>query len=584
MSDQSTEPEPPPASDSTVPPETPDLYGAYPRLTETQIEKLSAHGERRSVEPGEVLLREGEPDQYFYVVLRGRVGVFEDYDGRRRLIRVHGPRRFLGELSILTGQVEFVTVAGLESGEVLAVPAERLRTLALGDPELGDLVLRAFLVRRSLLIGSGSGFRIVGSKTSPDTQRLRNFAARNRLPHRFLDIERDPAAESIIRQFGVTLEDLPIVIVSGHEVLRNPSNAELAEATGVSRRTAERGLFDLIVVGAGPSGLAAAVYGASEGLATLVLDRVATGGQAATSARIENYLGFPAGISGAELADRATIQAEKFGAQITVPGEAHALRRADGLYTVRAENDLEVDGRSVIIATGALYRKLDVPRLAEFEMTSIYYAATRFEAQQCAGDPVAIVGGGNSAGQAATFLAQSVPQVYLLVRHGDLHRDMSQYLIDQINALPNVEVRYHTEVRELLGDKTLTGLVVENNQTGERERIDVSALFVFIGATPCTSWLLGSVALDQDGFVLTGERAAHANAGVRPEFLESSWPGVFAVGDVRSGSVKRVASAVGEGAMAVHLIEAQFAQEMMNPASDPVLSIDGKVNQSANSP
>ena len=505
-----------------------------------------------------MLLREGVPPRYFFVLLKGRAGVYEDYDGRRRLLRVHGPRRFLGELSILTGQVEFVTTVALEAGEVLAIPAERLRALALREPELGDLILRSCLIRRSLLIQSGAGFRIVGSRSSPDTQRLRSFAARNRLPHRFVDIERDTIAESLLQQFGITSQDLPIVLVRGQEILRNPTNGELAEACGLRRHSGEPQVVDLIVAGAGPSGLAAAVYGASEGLRTVVLDAVATGGQAATSSRIENYLGFPAGISGAELAERAAIQADKFGARITIPAEAHELRRADGHYAVLAETELEILSRSVIIATGALYRKLDVPRLVEFEMTSVYYAATRFEAQQCGDQPVAIVGGGNSAGQATVFLAQSKPHVYLLIRAGDLRQNMSQYLIDQITALPNVDVLYHCEVRELHGDHTITGLVVEKTTTGERRELAVGALFVFIGATPCTGWLANSVALDQDGFVLTGDAAGSAGNDVRPMLLESSWPGVFAVGDVRSGSVKRVASAVGEGAMAVHLVESQF--------------------------
>jgi thioredoxin reductase (NADPH) len=580
MSDQSSELERRDSSNrAPMPEETPDLHGAFPRLTDSQLEMLDAYGVRRVVEPDEVLIAEGEPSKYFYVVIQGRVGVYDEYQGRRRLIRVHGPRRFIGELSILTRQVEFVTVAALEEGEVLAIPAHRLRALALHEPELGDLILRALLVRRSLLIDSGAGFRIVGTRTSRDTQRLRSFAVRNRLPHRFLDIERDAFAESLMSQFDISPDDLPIVIVSGHAVLRNPTNAELADATGLRKRDDTRELVDLIVVGAGPSGLAAAVYGASEGLTTVVLDAVATGGQAATSSRIENYLGFPAGISGAELAERATIQAEKFGARITIPGEARALRRGDGSYTVLVEADLEIVGRSVIIATGAQYRKLDVARLADFEMTSVYYAATRFEAQQCGQQSVAIVGGGNSAGQAAVFLSQTVPQVYLLIRHGDLHRDMSQYLIDQIDAIPNVEVRYHNEVRELLGDQTLTGLVVEDNQTGERETLVVGALFVFIGARPCTSWLSNTIALDQDGFVLTGEHATATDGDARPQLLESSWPGVFAVGDVRSGSVKRVASAVGEGAMAVRLIEAQFAQDVMNSPSSQHLSSEASLNR-----
>ena len=549
-------------AESPLPAETPDLYGAYPRLNQAQIDLLSAHGERRPVHTGEVLLHEGEPAEYFYVLLDGLVGVYEDYDALRRLIRVHGPRRFLGELSILTGQVEFVTSAALTDGEVLAVPADRLRKLALHNTELGDLILHACLVRRSLLIGSGSGLRIVGSRTSPDTQRLRDFAARNRLPHRFFDIERDAISRSLLRQLDVTPQDLPIVIVGGGRVLRNPSNAELAEATGLRTGPQRRYVQDLVVVGAGPAGLAAAVYAASEGLSTVVLDSVSTGGQAATSSRIENYLGFPAGISGAELADRAVIQARKFGARITVPGEAHELLRRDGHYSVLAETDLEVDARSVIIATGARYLKLDVPRLAQFETTSVYYAATRFEAQQCGSQPVAVVGGGNSAGQAAVFLAQWAPRVYLLIRHGELRQDMSQYLIDQIQATPSIEVLPHTEVREILGEDTITGLVVENEVDGERRQLSVGALFVFIGAKPCTSWLAGTIALDEDGYVRTGDAAGDAagdgGANARPVLLESSWPGVFAVGDVRSGSIKRVASAVGEGAMAVRLVEAQF--------------------------
>ena len=550
-----------PAIPSRLPPETPDLHGAYPRLSAAEIETLSEHGERRFVDPGEVLLREGEPSTYFYVLLEGLAGVFEEYDGQRRLLRVHGPRRFLGELSILTGQVEFVTTAALNAGEVLAIPADRLRGLALRQAELGDLILRACLIRRSLLIGSGAGFRIIGSRTSPDTQRLRSFAARNRLPHRFVDIESDAVAESLIGQLGVTPDALPIVLVRDYAVLRNPSNAELAEAAGLRAHGPQEEVVDLIVVGAGPSGLAAAVYGASEGLSTVVLDAIATGGQAGTSSRIENYLGFPAGISGAELAERAAIQARKFGARITIPSEARQLHRSNGHYLVRTEMDVEVTARSVIIATGARYRKLDVPRLAEFETTSVYYAATRFEAQECGSQSVAVVGGGNSAGQATVFLAQTASRVYLVTRDDDLRRHMSQYLIDQVNALPNVEVVCSSEVRELRGDHTISGVVVEQTLTGERRALAVGALFVFIGATPCTGWLAGSIALDRNGFVLTGEAAGEARTDVRPMLLESSWPGVFAAGDVRSGSVKRVASAVGEGAMSVHLVESQFWRE-----------------------
>jgi thioredoxin reductase (NADPH) len=438
---------------------------------------------------------------------------------------------------------------------VLAVPADRLRELATQDPALGDLILRAYLLRRETLIGLGAGFRIVGSRYSPDTRRLREFAARNRLPHRWIDLEKDKEAEALLRELGVAPEETPVVIWRGEQVLRNPSNAELARAIGLPTPRPGRDVCDLVIVGAGPAGLAAAVYAASEGLATVTLDAVATGGQAGTSPRIENYPGFPSGISGFELTDRTVIQAEKFGAQISVPAEATALAQRDGHHVVSLANGQSVAGRSVLVATGARYRKLAVPRLGEFEGTSVHYAATHLEAQACRRDPVAVVGGGNSAGQAAVFLASHAARVSLLVRGGDLRADMSHYLADRVERCPGVEVLLHTEVRELIGeDGVLEALVVEDNLTGERRRLEARALFVFIGAEPHTGWLGDQLALDDRGFVLTGADAVRDADGRRPMLLETSQPGVFAVGDVRSGSVKRVTSAVGEGAMAVRLV------------------------------
>jgi thioredoxin reductase (NADPH) len=542
-------------------PETPDRQGAYPRLTEAQLRSFDELGERRAVARGDVVYREGEHSTEFVVLVRGQAVVVSGYDevGDRdpEILRVHGPRRFLGELSIFSGQVEFVTTVISIPGEVIALPVYRARELVARDAEIGDLILRAVLARRSLLLGEAAGIRIVGSRFAPDTHRLRDFAARNRLPHRFVDIEADQEAERLVAAVGITPADLPVVVLGRGEVLRNPSTAELAAAIGLNPLTRTDTSCDLVVVGAGPAGLAAAVYGASDGLVTVVIDCVAIGGQAATSARIENYLGFPAGISGAELADRAAIQAARFGARISVPSEAVALEAERGRYLLRLDAADEVSARAVVIATGARYRKLDVPRLSEFEMTSVYYAATRFEAQQCATDPVAVVGGGNSAGQAAVFLARQSPSVHLIIRGGDLGKDMSRYLVEQVEAEPRIEVLRHCEVRELVGGATLEAVVVEDNRTHERRRIDARALFVFIGATPCTAWLAGTVALDADGFVLTGERVAGGERP-HPSFLEASRPGVFAVGDVRSGSVKRVASAVGEGAMAVRLVHQHF--------------------------
>jgi thioredoxin reductase (NADPH) len=544
--------------------ETPDRYGAFPRLSDAQIETLARHGERQRVEPGEVLFREGDKRYDFFVVLDGKVMVVSGYGGEERMIAVHGPRRFLGELSLLTGQAAFFTAVVREPGEVLVVPVERLRALVTQDTVLGDIVLRAYLLRREMLIGLGAGFQIVGSRFSPDSRSLREFAARNRLPYRWIDLEEDEAAEALLNGLDVAPEETPVVIWRGNQVLRNPSNEELAQMIGLRARSVAEDVCDLLVVGAGPAGLAAAVYGASEGLGTVALDAVATGGQAGTSPRIENYLGFPSGISGAELADRAEIQAEKFGARISVPAEATALDERDGYYVVRFDDGSEATARTVLITTGARYRKLDVPRLEELEGTCVYYAATMMEAHLCRGDPVAVVGGGNSAGQATLFLAQHTTKVTLLIRHEDLGRDMSRYLADRIERSPKVEVLRTTEVRELVGDRALEALVVENNQTGERRRIEARELFVFIGAKPHTGWLGDKLALDDRGFVLTGRAARPAgngegqDAGHEPYLLETSLPGVFAAGDVRSGSIKRVASAVGEGAMAIRLVHARL--------------------------
>jgi thioredoxin reductase (NADPH) len=537
--------------------ETPDAIGAFPRLTDVEIENLSALGAMRRTQPGDVLFRAGENSREFFVVLSGKVGILEEFGRERRLLGVHGSGRFLGELDLFTGQKALVTAVVLEPGEVLAVPVENLRALVARDPNLGDKVLRACLLRRSLLIGLGSGLRVIGSRFSPDTRRLREFAARNRLPHKFIDLEEDKEAEELLRSLHIKPEETPVVILSGGQVLRNPSNKKLADQLGLRMRNGRFEVCDLIVVGAGPAGLAAAVYGASEGLQTVVLDSIATGGQAGTSPRIENYLGFPAGIAGAELAERAVIQAEKFGARISVPAAACELQGYDGNYCVGLDDGTSVDGKAVLICTGVRYRRLEVARLDEFEGTSIFYAATQVEAQYCGPFPVMVVGGGNSAGQAALFLAKQASKVWLLLRHDDLRRDMSRYLVDQIERHGSIEVLTNTEVKELVGEKGSLEAVVVEYKDGRRHRVEARLLFVFIGADPHVNWLNGQVALDEEGYILTGYEAGDARfktLGRRPFILETSWPGVFAAGDVRSGSAKRVASAVGEGAMAVRLV------------------------------
>jgi thioredoxin reductase (NADPH) len=538
--------------------EMPDLHGAFPRLNDEQVEALRERGELRHTRVGDVLFGEAAEGYDFFVVLSGKVAVIAGYGSEeQQVISVHGPRRFVGELGVLTGQASFATAVVAEDGAVLDLSPADLRRVVESEPMLGDLVLRAYLLRRSLLIGIGAGFRIIGSCYSAGTHRLREFAARNRQPHRFIDLDKDPAAERLLSGLGVRPQETPIVILGGREVLRDPSNVELASRLGIPVASTPPGLLDLVVVGAGPTGLAAAVYAASEGMSVVALDAVATGGQAGTTSRIENYLGFPSGISGAELATRAAIQAQKFGAGLSVPATATGLDEEDGHYSVRVEDGRSVCGRTVLIASGAQYRRLPVPRLADFEATSVYYAATQQEAQWCGDAPVAVVGGGNSAGQAALFLSHTANRVSLIARERDLAENMSRYLVTEIERTPNIEVSRHSEIRELRGDRALQALLVEDTGTGTRREVEARALFVFIGATPCTRWLGEKVACDADGFVLTGPDVVDP---VPSSILETSLPGVFAAGDVRSGSVKRVASGVGEGAMAVRLVYEHLAQ------------------------
>ncbi|MFC3897146.1 FAD-dependent oxidoreductase [Lentzea rhizosphaerae] len=534
--------------------ETPDENGAFPRLDDDQIDQVARHGTRRPTREGEVLYAEGDRSHDFFVIVSGVVQVLEHGE----VVRTHGPGRFLGELGLLEGQPSFVTAVVAQPGEVVQLTADQLNELVRGDPVLGDLILRAYLMRRAVLIGRGNGLQIVGSCFSPDTKRLLEFAARNRIPHRLVDTDKDTHAEELLRRIGVTIHETPVVVVPGGETLRNPSNRKLAHVLGLHASSAPRDLTDLLVVGAGPGGLAAVVYGAADGLDVVAVDSIAAGGQAGTTSRIENYLGFPAGISGPELAERAVLQAEKFGVPVNVSVEAVSFSPRDGHYVVRFDDSSEVRTRSLVIATGARYRKLALPRLADFESTSVYYAATIHEARECQANPVAIVGGGNSGGQAAVFLADRVPGVHLVVRDADLNTNMSRYLVDRVMSHPRIEVLLHHEVVELLGDNQVEGVVVEDNQTRHRRTLPVRALFVFIGATPCTAWLSSLIALDEDGFVLTGEHVATGDTwwhkGRRPFPLETNRPGVFAIGDVRSGSIKRVGSAVGEGAMVVRLV------------------------------
>jgi thioredoxin reductase (NADPH) len=537
---------------------------AFWTLTDEQIDVLRSHGQVRQTHDGEILFQQGELTCDFFVVLEGEVELVEPTLVTPRVIGVRGPREIVGELNLLTEEVTYLSAVVRKGGSVLAIPADVLRTIVTDDPGFSDFLLRAFLLLRSHLVELGAGLKIVGSHFSPDTRRLRQFAARSRLPHDWIDVEKDPIAESLLRQFNVRPDETPVVIWKGAEILRNPSNADLARVLGIGDELDPEAHYDLIVVGAGPGGLAAAVYGASEGLKTLVVESVATGGQAGMASRIENYLGFPAGLSGVELASRALVQADKFGASIAVPREAVALRRDGHTYVVTLDDGEEIVGGSVILALGARYRKLGVPGEAELEGANVYYAATEVEALVCQGQDVAVVGGGNSAGQAALFLAERAKKVYLLARCDDLGEDMSRYLIDRIVAMSNIEVLVQTCVAELVGEGELTGVTVEHKHTGERRSIDVAAFFIFIGADAPTAWLADTLALDEKGFIATGLSVKSAPAwqgAARDPFLfEASLPGVFAVGDIRSGAIRRTASAVGEGSMAVRLCHAYLAE------------------------
>lgn len=538
-----------------------DRNGAFPRLTDEQRARLRAVGHTRAVSSGEILFRDGDPGYDFFVVESGAVAIVEGYGRENRVIAVHGRHRFLGEISLIAGSPAYLSAVVRDAGEVLQVPAAALRKLLTEDEELSNLILRAFMSRRSILIDLGAGVKVVGSRYSQDTRRVRTFLARNRMPYHWMDLEDDDEAEALLRGIGVSPCETPVVI-GVDQVLRNPSNADIASLLGFGSRGAAPPMCDLIIVGAGPAGLAAAVYGASEGLDTQVIDKVAFGGQASTSARIENYLGFPTGISGSELAERAIIQASRFGARMVVPAKAVALHAENAHYAVELSDGSYVNGRTIIVATGAQYRKLDLPDLDRFEGLGVYYAATQAESALCADDPVLIVGGGNSAGQAAMFLSQQSASCRLAIRGGDLSKSMSRYLIDELERREQVELMTYTEVVELKGSQSLEAVVVADARTGVRTELECRALFVFIGADPHTEWLRGHVAMDEHCFLLTGRDVQGEDLtaySTEPFFLETSRPGIFAVGDVHAGSIKRVASAVGEGSMAVRLVHQRLA-------------------------
>ncbi len=540
----------------------------FPKLNDDQIARLAAVGVRRKLAEGEVIFDQGTERRSLFVVLNGRIEIVSPSRVGDVLITVHEGGEFTGELDMLSGRRSLVRAQATAPSEVIEVDPAVFRQIVQTDPELSEIFLRAFVRRRSQLIAHAlGGLVLIGSIHSADTLRLKEFLARNGQPYTNMDIERDPEVQSLIERFGVAPEDIPVLVCNHHPAMRNPSNALVAQRLGFNVEVDEEKVHDVVVVGAGPAGLAAAVYAASEGLEVLVIEGNAPGGQAGSSSRIENYLGFPTGITGQDLAGRAFVQAEKFGAQVAIAREAAGLKCDRRPFRIACAGGGGFLAQTVLIATGAEYRKLPLPERSRFEGVGIYYGATRLEAQMCANEEVAIVGGGNSAGQAAVFLSGIAKHVHVLIRGGGLAESMSRYLIRRIEECPTITLRTRTEVVGMEGNGHLEQLSWKNRDTGETETRGIRHLFSMTGASPNTSWLQGCVILDERQFIKTGADLTaedlerwHWPLQRHPYLFETSLPRVFAVGDVRSGSVKRVASAVGEGSVAVQLIHRVLAE------------------------
>jgi thioredoxin reductase (NADPH) len=559
------------ASDPPLPPQpasTSRDNRLFPTLTAPQIERIAAHGRRRATERGEVLVDVGDKAVQFFVVVSGEIQVLRPSGGAETLIVTHRPGQFSGEATMLTGRRAMARLRMSEPGEVIELTREQVLALVQTDAELSEILMRAFILRRLELIARDLGdVVVIGSMHCAGTLRVREFLTRNGHPFHYIDLDRDPDAQKLLDQFHVTAADVPVLICRGDAVLRNPTNQRIAECLGFNDAIDETRVKDLVIVGGGPAGLAAAVYGASEGLDVLVLESNAPGGQAGASSRIENYLGFPTGISGLELTGRAYAQAQKFGAQIMIAKGAAGLGCDRQPYGVHVDDGPRVPARAVIIATGAEYRKPALENLSRFEGAGVYYGATPMEAQLCVSEEVIVVGGGNSAGQAAVFLAQTARLVHILVRGEGLADTMSRYLIRRIEDNPAIVVRTHAEIIALEGDRHLERVRWRDKRTGTLETQDVGHVFMMTGALPNTGWLDRCVALDEKGFIKTGPELSQddlAAAGwplTRPPYLlETSRPGVFAVGDVRCGNIKRVASAVGEGSIAIAFVHQVLQQ------------------------
>ena len=533
----------------------------FPKLTPAQIRRVAAHGHMRTVERGELLVEQGDISVPFFVVITGELEIVRPYGSYETLVTVHDSGQFTGEVNTLSGRRSLVQMRVTKPGKVIELDHQHMLTLVQTDAELGEILMRAFILRRVELISAGVGdIVLIGSIHSASTLRIREFLMRNGHPYSYVDLERDPDVQNMLDSFQISASEIPVLICRGQVVLRNPGNQQIADCLGFNESIDQIQIRDLVVIGAGPSGLAAAVYGASEGLDVLVLETSSPGGQAGSSSRIENYLGFPTGISGQELASRAYLQAQKFGADMLI-AKATGLVSDGKPYVIQVESGAQISARTVVIATGAQYRRLPLENLSRFEGAGVYYGATFVEGQLCRGEEVIVIGGGNSAGQAAVFLAQTTKRVHMLVRSTGLAESMSRYLIRRIEKSHTIVIQPQTEIVALEGGDHLDSVHWRNGQTGQIEQHKIRHVFVMTGASPNTRWLNGCVALDAKGFIKTGPdlmpeylSASGWPLTRKPFLLETSLPSVFAVGDVRGGSIKRVASAVGEGSIAVSFV------------------------------
>jgi thioredoxin reductase (NADPH) len=550
--------------------DTPDPRAeVFPVLTPAQIDRIRPYGTARAVGAGEILFEAGDLGIPCFVVLSGKLNIVIMTLSGEQIFATHGPGNFSGDMVLISGAGSMARGRVGESGEFLEVTADALRSLIAKDAELSDVFMRAFIHRRVALIAGGMGNVIIlGSRHSANTLRLREFLTRNGQPHAYVDLDSDTTAQKLLDRFDVKIDEIPVVVCSGKAVQRNPTTQQLAQCLGLSGKVDESHILDVVIVGAGPAGLAAAVYAASEGLDTVVIEADFPGGQAGSSSKIENYLGFPTGVSGLELTRRGVVQAEKFGAHMMVGQRVVKFECDQKPYHLTLENGDILKARSIIIASGAQYKTPNVANLKRFEGNGIYYAATFMESQLCGGDEVVVIGGGNSAGQAAIFLAETAAKVYMLVRGKTLSETMSRYLTQRITTHPRIELHLETELVSLEGDSHLERVTWLDRTTGERVTREIRHVFVMAGASPRSDWLRGCVALDQQGFVLTGRDLDPILADAPrkwplerpPQMLETSLPAVFAVGDIRSGNVKRVASAVGEGAISIHLVHRAMAE------------------------